>query len=228
MTSEDGNLPDSRNRSKRVGRADSGSRPGSKIDPQRHRVLAELVQEGLTLQEIADRLGVTRQCIHGQLRKLPELEAIRRARRMSRLNDVKEKAKARKGYEDLLSRGEGGRALARFLRLAEQHGWTVAVAPRRRPRVNGVPMAFHRPVRLRPSASAGNGGARYFHVRISRVEWLHVVSFPNGNLRVYLPGEIKRRGSLYIAVEEAENTLPWPEWPSDDRGGRSVVVAHAA
>lgn len=215
----------SRRRLRRVG---SRPRPGINIDPMRRRALAELVQEGLTLQEIADRLGVTRQCIHAQLQKLPELEAIRRASRASRASEVREKATARKAYEDLLGRGETGRALVRFLRLAEHRGWTVEVVPRRRARVNGIPLAFHRPVRLRPSTRTGVGTTRYFHVRISCTDWLHVVLFPNGNLRVYLPGEIKRTGSLYIPVEEAERPIPWPDWPTKEGSRSGTSAARAA
>jgi hypothetical protein len=164
------------------------------------------------LQEIANALGVTRQCIHAQLRKCPELEVARRAEKAARVERLRRAREVRHAVTRLKRAGERGQALLRFLRFAQLKGWAVELAPRRRPRVNGVPVAVHCPRRLRAASVNGAGQARYFHVRIAHPEWLNVIVFPTGQRKIFLPGELRHVGSLYLPAVSAVQKNPWPTW----------------
>ncbi len=189
-----------------------GRPPG--ISPQRRAMLAHWVREGLSLGEIAHRLGVSRQCIHVQLRKCPELEALRREARarMSAVRDVQKQEQA--AWEALLfSKRRGAKPLVKFLLEARSRGWNVVVRPRKRPRINGVPLAFHCPSRSRPASNGQKSKAHYYHIRITRTDWLHVVYLPSGRYVIWLPGSIHRAGSIYIPISRASTTTSWPRWP---------------
>lgn len=201
-----------------------GRPPG--IAPERAAALARLVKQGLSLGEIAKRLGVSRQCVHVQLRKCPDLEAWRRQARAARVAERAATQRVNAGWQALLSRGDMGKAIVRFLVQAQRHGWVVDVAPRQRPRVNGVPLAFHRPKTARPAGQGANCRAHYFHVRVTRREWLQVVELPTGRYVIWLPGTLSRTGSFYIPVREARKPTRWPEWPKV--GAETLVTAHAA
>ncbi len=175
------------------------------IRPERQRALAELVRKGWTLQEIADALGVTRQCIHAQLRKCPELERTRRAQRRIRRALVREALLTRRAIRALSKSTGRGREILRVVRMAEEQGWLVELLPRRRLRINGTPVAVHCPHAVRAAGANGRGQARYFHIRISHPEWMHIVVFPAGNMRVFGPGELRRSGSLYIPLTDARS-----------------------
>ncbi len=185
---------------RRVGRATG-------IRPERQRALAELVQKGWTLQEIADALGVTRQCIHAQLRKCPELERTRRAQKRIRRALRREALLTRRAIRALSKSTGRGREILRVVRMAEEQGWLVELLPRRRLRINGTPVAVHCPRTVRAAGANGRGRARYFHIRISHPEWMHIVVFPAGNMRIFRPGELRRSGSLYIPVTDARSPL---------------------
>lgn len=189
-----------------------GRPPG--ISPQRQAALACLVQEGLSLGQIARRLGVSRQCIHTQLRKCPELEAKRREARTYKLTMRKAYREEQAAWEALLKRRHG-KELVRFLLEAQRRGWSVILHPRRRPRVNGFPLAFHHPLRVRRASTGQGSKTRYYHVRITRTDWLHVVALPSGRYLIWPPGTIARVGSVYIPVTQARTVGRWPQWPAE-------------
>jgi len=185
------------------------------INPQRYKALVEMARSGLTLTEMAAALGVTRQCIHQQLGKYPaiavEREAFREVRRrLERTHRLRERT-----IQQVRRRSAHGAALARFLREAMGHGWNIEAAPGRRPRINGVPLAFHAPRRSRGSgvASQGKHLQRYYHVKLAHSDWLHVVCLPTGTYLFYLPDPARSSISIYIPVAAARMPSQWPEWP---------------
>jgi hypothetical protein len=206
-----------------------GRPPG--IDPEREQALAKLAGAGLTLAQMAAALGVSRQCVHQQLAKCPHISVERRARRAVRRRIEASMKTRQNGLQWVERRSGGGPRLARFLREAAAHGWTVEVAPYRRPRVNGTPLAFHQPRHTRTSGTIQHDpGTRYYHVQLTRPEWLHVVCLPSGRYVFYLPDPARRSGSYYIPVSHAAGPQPWPEWRHSRRAraltGRSTAVAH--
>lgn len=191
--------------------AKRGRPPG--IDAARREALATLVRQGLTLREIARQLGVSRQCVHAQLRKCDDLERERRSRRdVRRARQTSTRQRVR-GFQWLERCTSGGRALTAFLRAAALHGWVVEAQPRRRARVNGACLAFHQPHRLRAATSGSGHGARYYHVQLTRAEWLHVVHLPRGRYVFFLPDPNRRVGSYYIPASAADGPQDWPIWP---------------
>src|SRR5690242_14677544 len=106
-----------------------GRPPG--IDPQREQALAKLAAAGLTLAQMAAALGVSRQCVHQQLAKCPQISVERRARRAVRMRIEAGTRIRESGFQWIEQRAAGGARLARFLREAAAHGWTVEVAPYR-------------------------------------------------------------------------------------------------
>ncbi|GBD27328.1 hypothetical protein HRbin30_02675 [bacterium HR30] len=190
-----------------------GRPPG--ISPQRQAILARWVKQGLSLGQIAQRLGVSRQCIHIQLRKCPELEALRRDSRARLMALRRAEKQELAGWEALFRKRRGGREFVKFLLEARSRGWHILLHPRKRPRVNGVPLAFHRPARLRRASQGGASKARYYHVRITHPDWVNVVCLPSGKFLISPPGSIPRAGSLYIPLSQDDGTTHWPLWPQE-------------
>jgi hypothetical protein len=205
--------------------------------------LTKLAAAGLTLAQMAAALGVSRQCVHQQLAKCPHISLERRARRAVRRRIELSLRIRESGLQWVEQRTGGGPRLARFLREAAAHGWTVEVAPYRRPRVNGTPLAFHQPRHTRTSGTLQHAlpSTRYYHVQLTRPEWLHVVCLPSGRYVFYLPDPRRRSGSYYIPVSRAAGAQLWPEWRKTRRAralaagaGRLTAVtpgaraAHAA
>ncbi len=190
------------------------------MNPDRLQALAELARAGLTLSEMAAALGVSRQRIHQQLGKCPEIAAERQARCQVRSHVERSNLKRERGIEWAEKQSRPGAALAQFLREAIAHGWDIEVAPRRRPRVNGVRLAFHRPRSTRASSTLydGPGCARYYHVRLTRPEWLHVVCLPTGRYIFYLPDSMRTPGSCYIPEGQKHGPQEWPQWSHERQG----------
>jgi hypothetical protein len=192
-----------------------GRPPG--LNPKRLAALAEMARAGLTFAEMAAKLGVSRQCIHQQISKYPEIAAERQARRDIRHFVESGRDRCERGILWAENTGAPAHlAMAKFLREALAHGWSVEAAPRRRPRVNGVRMAFHMPRRTRASSPqyGGPGCARYYHVQLTRPDWLHVVCLPTGRYLFFFPDTRRAAGSQYIPQARAHDPQVWPEWPS--------------
>ncbi len=196
-----------------AGRKRCGRPPG--IDPERAELLAAFAEQGLTLSEMAAVLGVSRQCIHAQLKKCGALQHVRKAKVSARRRRNRARRAYDRGVRWLKERGEW--QLLRFLQEAELHDWSVDLEPGTRVRVNGVPLAFHRPRRLH--GNRRNRGTRYYHVQITRPEWLHVVFLPDGRYEFYLPNEVRKAGTQYIRAQG--DAPPWPDWPSETMADRS-------
>jgi hypothetical protein len=186
------------------------------MDAERQRALAAMARAGLSLAEMAARLGVTRQRIHQQLSRYPEIAAERAARRQVRQHVEGARRQRERGIQWAELHAHGGAALADFLREAIAHGWTVDAAPQRRPRINGVRLALHMPLRTRPGhpAHRGSEGTRYYHVQLMRADWLHVVYLPTGRYVFYFPDPARRSKSVYIPEVRAYQPQEWPAWPA--------------
>ena len=197
-----------------------GRPPG--INADRRDALAQMARGGFTLAEMAAALGVTRQCVHAQLAKCADLHAERQARRNVRQHHERAQHLWVHGLEWAREHAAGGNALVRFLRTARELGWSVEAAPRRRPCVNGTRLAFHLPRRLRRASgtTTSGGTTRYYHVQLTRPEWLHVVCLPTGRYVFYLPDQNRHRGSYYIPEAMACAPQTWPEWPGTDSTAR--------
>ena len=193
-------------------RKSRGRPPG--IRPERRQALQEMARSGLTLAEMAAALRVSRQCIHQQLAKCPSISIERQAlqqvrRRIERTQRLRERAiqRARK-------HSAHGASLARFLREAMARGWMGEAAPGRRPRINGVRLGFHTPQRTRASnpASQAKHLSRYYQVKVTHPEWLHVVCLPSNVYVFYFPDPTRRSSSVYIPVSAAHARQLWREW----------------
>src|SRR5262245_42231139 len=78
------------------------------IDREREQTLSKLATAGLTLAQMADALGVSRQCVHQQLQKCPEISIERRARRAVR-HRIESNLKLREaGLQWIERRASGG------------------------------------------------------------------------------------------------------------------------
>jgi hypothetical protein len=175
-----------------------GRRPGIALN--RHRALAAFASAGLTLAEMAAALGVTRQCVHKQLKKCPDLWTVQQLRRRVRRYIARQLRAQVRGLQWTANHTRGGPALALFLRQAMKHGWTVQVAPGRRPRVNGAPLAFHMPRRTR-AAGRGHthpGRTRYYYVQLPRPDWFNVIYLPSRRYVLYPPNPKRQRRFYYI------------------------------
>src|SRR5258706_1936277 len=93
------------------------------INRERRRALVELVGAGLTLAKIAAEIGVSRQCIHQQLAKCPDINIERRVRRHVRRRLERHRRLQERGLRWAEKAGHGGTALAKFLREAMARGW---------------------------------------------------------------------------------------------------------
>ncbi len=202
-----------------------GRRPG--IDPRRRQALAEMARSGPTLAEMAAMLGVSRQCVQMQLAKCPDIYAERLAHRQARNQLEAARSAIEGGIQWIARASRSGTVLAQFLRAAMAHGWTVEVAPRRRPRVNGVPLSFHTPRRTRPSSRmyARSRTTRYYHIQLGHPDWLHVVYLPAGHYVFYLPDPKRRRVSHYIRARPltSDSRWSWPTWPPQGRSTPAVA-----
>jgi hypothetical protein len=185
-----------------------------------------MVRRGLSLGEMAAALGVTRQCVHAQLSKCSDLHAEQLVRHDLRVHRERSQRRLTSGLAWIERHAPGGKALKRFLREAQAHGWATHAAPRRRPRINGARLAFHLPRRLRNTTPGRRGSTRYYHVQVTRPDWLHVVCLPTGRYVFYLPDLTRRPGSYYIPERAAGEPQVWPEWPpsSVSKGRRAANV----
>ncbi|MBI3786339.1 MAG: hypothetical protein HY270_23365 [Deltaproteobacteria bacterium] len=174
---------------------------------------------------MAERLGVSRQCIHAQLRKCGELHAEQLARHDLRQHRQRDVQRLINGFAWTEQHTPGGKALTEFLLQAQARGWAVHVAPRHRPRINGVRLAFHMPQRLRSSLTGHKGATRYYHFQLTRPDWLHVVCLPTGRYIFYMPDLNRPRGSYYIPERAAYEPQVWPEWSQGSKSKRSTSSA---
>ncbi|MBI3784153.1 MAG: hypothetical protein HY270_12220 [Deltaproteobacteria bacterium] len=190
----------------RTGRC--GRPPG--INPERRELLAAFAEQGLTLGEMAAVLGVSRQCIHAQLKKCSGLQQTRKSKLTARRDRNRSRRSHERALRDLKDRGEW--QLVHFLQEAETHGWVINLEPDSRVRINGVPLAFHRPRRLHGNRRRTHG-TRYYHLQITRPEWFHVVCLPDGRYTFYLPDPQRHCGTYYI--RSTAESQPWPSWPNE-------------
>ena len=213
--------PPPQSRAHSAPRRGRGRPPG--INPEREAALVEMARSGMTLAQMAAELGVSRQCVHQQLAKLPSVSTVRRVHRQFRQRTEAQQRRLEQALERHQKRSSLGASLARFLRDAMAQGWTVEAEPNHRATVNGVSLAFHMPRRTRSASvpSRSHHGAQYYHVQLTHPEWLNVVCLPTGRYLFYLPEANRYPGSCYIRATHAFAPQTWPEWPQPKERAKS-------
>jgi len=211
-------------------RRSRGRPPG--INPERQAVLAQLADAGLSLEQMAKALAVSRQCVHKQLSKCPQIARRWQAHRSARRRLERQHHHAQQALrlrERAIQRAQrrsvSGVRLARFLRLALAHGCTVQAEPKHRPRINGAVLAFHVLRRRRPTRSTHQHPTEYYQLNLVHPEWLHVVCLPTGRYLFYPPDVARRPGSHYIPEWVGRTPQAWPEWLGRPEPGVAALTA---